>query len=94
MEEKDKVQFQKFERTIGFHKLEGVKVEGDWWALRQFQRVNGKFTQSGCNWYSKEEIRRLLEEEAVQADSGKAWTEKVGEYKLLIAENEIGEYIV
>lgn len=90
-----KVAYEKYNREIGFHLVQGVKVEGHWWALRQFQLVNGKYTPAGCNWYCKEQIWSLLEEESEIVDSGEARIEKVGEYELLIARDELGlEYMV
>jgi hypothetical protein len=96
--ENETVKYRKYERNLGLHKVQGVKVNGKWRALRQFQLVNDKWTQAGCNWYGREEIRRLLEEEAQLIDSGEAHVEKVGQCErqceILIIESEEGEYMV
>jgi len=89
------VYFEKYARELGLHLLHGVKVEGEWWALRQMQLVNGKWTQAGCNWYSRQEIRRLLEEKSELIDHGKATIQEELGYKLLIATDEAGlQYLV
>jgi len=88
--EKEKVVFVTYEKELGLHTVEGVWILGNWWALRQFQLVNGKFTQSGCNWYSKEEIANILKQEGKITNSGYARVEETAAGILLIREDEEG----
>ena len=88
------LKFEKYERKLGLHMVHGVKVQGKWWTLRQMQYVNGEYTQHCCMWYSQEEIKHLLEEEAELIDSGTARIEKKNGFELMIASKNGMDYFV
>jgi hypothetical protein len=101
MEEKS-VKYEIYEAYPGMHKVRGVKLVKDniWWSLSQYQFVNNKWTDAGCNWFNKGDIKGILEEEGELIESGEGCFREVGDPDLegllhLIGIDEMGnEYFI
>jgi len=67
---KKDVPFEVREKQIGTHLIEVVLTDEGVFRVKQMQNVGGKWTSSGCNWYTEEQMKDFADD-ALRGEFGK-----------------------
>jgi hypothetical protein len=84
------VRYVIYEADEGPFLLRGVKTGAEWFRVSQSQRVNGRWTSTGCHWYSEEEIKRILESRGKMIKEGEGEIEYIGKWCVLVEKDADG----